>query len=66
MGIVYSRPHPETLLSQNAQRPIPILLKAETIDTTLPADIARRQLSADVSGFLGGINLDSLTRPYRR
>ncbi len=66
MGIVYSRPHPETLLSQNAQRPIPILLKAETIDTTLPPEVARRQLSADVSGFLGGVSLDSLTRPYRR
>ncbi len=66
MGIVYSRPHPETLLSQNAQRPIPILLKAETIDTTLPADIARRKLSGDVSAFLGGVSLDSLTRPYRR
>ena len=66
MGLVYSRPHPETLLSQNAQRPIPILLKAETIDTTLPADVARRQLSADVSGFLAGVSLDSLTRPYRR
>jgi len=66
MGIVYSRPHPETLLSQNAERPIPILLKAETIDTTLPADVARQQLNADLTSFLAGIDLDSLTRPYRR
>lgn len=66
IGIVYSRPHPESLLSQNAERPIPILLKAETIDTTLPADVARRQLSSDLTLFLGGVSLNSLTRPYRR
>jgi exosortase J len=66
IGFVYSRPHPETLLSQSAQRPIPILLKAETIDTTLPPDVARRQLSQDVASFLSGISLESLTRPYRR
>ncbi len=65
-GIVYSRPHPETLFSQNPERPIPILLKAETIDTTLPPETARRQLSADLTAFLSGVSLDGLTRPYRR
>jgi len=63
---VYSRPHPETLLSQNAQRPIPILLKVETIDTTVPVDVARRQLSSDLTSFLSAVSLESLTRPYRR
>jgi len=66
IGIVYSRPHPETLLSQNAQRPIPILLKVETIDTTVPVDVARRQLSSDLTSFLSAVSLESLTRPYRR
>jgi len=65
-GFVYSRPHPETLFSQDAQRPIPILLRAETIDTTLPPEVARQQLGADLTSFLSGISLDSLTRPYRR
>jgi exosortase J len=65
-GFVYSKPHPETLFSQDAQRPIPILLKAETVDTTLPPDVARRQLGADVTAFLSGVHLESLTRPYRR
>ncbi len=65
-GFVYSRPHASTLLSQSPQRPIPILLKAETIDTTLPAAVARRQLTADLTSFLGSVSLDSLTRPYRR
>ena len=66
IGFVYSRPHPETLLSQNAQRPIPILLKAETIDTTLPPDVARRQLEQDLAAFLAGVSVDRLTSPYRR
>jgi exosortase J len=65
-GFVWSKPHPETLFSQDPQRPIPILVKAETIDTTLPANAARQQLSADVSAFLAGIDLDALTQPYRR
>jgi exosortase J len=65
-GFVYSRPHAQALLSQSAERPIPILLKAETIDTTLPPDIARRQLSADMTSFLSAVSLNQLTRPYRR
>jgi exosortase J len=65
-GIVYSKPHPETLLSQSPERPIPILLKAETIDTTLPPDVARANLNSDLTAFLSGVSLESLTRPYRR
>jgi exosortase J len=65
-GLVYSRPQASTLLSQNGERPIPILLKVETIDTTLPPDVARQQLSSDLTSFLSGVNLNLLTRPYRR
>ncbi|SNT20855.1 exosortase J [Granulicella rosea] len=65
-GFVYSRPDPKTLLSQEASRPIPILLKVETIDTTLPVDIARKQLNGDLQAFLSAVNLDNLTKPYRR
>ncbi len=66
LGFVYSRPHPEALLRQNAERPIPILLKVETIDTTLSKDAARTQLSGDLGEFLKNIDLDLLTKPYRR
>ena len=65
-GFVYSKPHPGTLLSLSAERPIPILLRAETIDTTLPPVVARQQLGADISAFLSGVSLNELTRPYRR
>jgi exosortase J len=65
-GFVYSQMHAATLLSQNPERPIPILLRAETIDTTLPAETARRELASDLTSFLSAVSLDSLTRPYRR
>ncbi len=65
-GFVWSKPHPERLFSLDAQRPIPILLKTETLDATLPAAIARQQLSANVAAFLAHANLDALTQPYRR
>jgi exosortase J len=66
VGLVYSRMHASTLLSQKPERPIPILLRAETIDTTLPAETARQQLASDLTSFLSAVSLDSLTRPYRR
>jgi exosortase J len=64
-GFVYSKPTSQSLLSQDAQRPIPILLKVETIDTTLPADVARHQMITDLRSFLSFIDLDGLTKPYR-
>jgi exosortase J len=65
-GFVYSRPASQTLFSQDPQRPIPILLKAETIDTTLPAEVARQQMISALRGFLSSVDLDSLTQPYRK
>ena len=64
-GFVYSKPDPQALFTQDPQRPIPILLRAETTDTTLPADVARQQLSHSVADFLASVNLDALTQPYR-
>jgi exosortase J len=64
-GLVYSKPTTQALLSQDPQRPIPILLKAETIDTTLPAELARQQLMTAMRSFLSSADLDGLTQPYR-
>jgi exosortase J len=64
-GLVYSKPTAHALLSQDPQRPIPILIKAETIDTTLPAAIAREQMITAVRSFLASTDLASLTQPYR-
>jgi exosortase J len=64
-GFVYSKPTPQALFSQDPQRPIPILLKVETIDTTLPAELARQQLMTAMRSFLSSADLDGLTQPYR-
>jgi len=64
-GFVYSKPDTQTLFSQDPQRPIPILLRAETIDTTLPAEVARQQMTTAVRSFLASVDLAGLTQPYR-
>ena len=51
LGFVYSRPHPESIFVQNPNRPIPILLRAETLDATTPPDLTRRQLSGAMQGL---------------
>jgi hypothetical protein len=53
------------LFTHDPQRPIPILIKAETIDTTLPPEVARQQMIAAVRAFLASIDVDGLTQPYR-
>jgi len=65
-GFVYSKPTANTLFTQDPQRPIPILIKAETIDTTLPPEVARQQMIAAVRTFVASVDLDGLTQPYRR
>ncbi len=65
LGFVYSRPSASALL-RDPHRPIPVMLRAETADTALPADLARQQLTSATRNFLAALNLDDLTRPYRR
>jgi hypothetical protein len=66
MGFIYSRPEPSALISQDPARPIPILIRAEIVDGSLPVDLARQRLSDSVRSFLGSVSLASLTQPYRR
>ena len=66
LGFVYSKTDVSNFWSRNPGRPMPVLLKAETTDTTLPAAEARTRLSTDVASFLSGINVEGLTQPYRR
>jgi exosortase J len=66
IGFIYSKPDAQTLLTLEPQRPIPILLRAETIDTTLPTDLARQQLTTTLRSFVSSVDLDGLTQPYRQ
>ncbi len=65
LGFVYSRPSPASLFLHDPGRPIPVMLRTETRDTAIPADLARQQLTAATETFLTSLNLDDLLRPYR-
>ena len=65
-GFVYSKPDPQAVFSQDPIRPIPILLRAETVETTILPDVARQQMTAAIRVFLASTNLNDLTLPYRR
>jgi exosortase J len=64
-GLIYTHPDPKSLLSDTGQRVIPVLLRAETTNMTLPATVARQQLNQNVRDFLTSVKLDDLTHPYQ-
>jgi exosortase J len=64
-GFIYSRPDTNTLLTQDPTRPIPVLLRTETLDVALSATDARTQLTANLRSFLAGADLSQFTQPYR-
>jgi exosortase J len=64
LGFIFTRLDAESLLTQKPQRPIPVLLRAETIDMELPASAARQQLTTELRDFLAAVRVNDLTRPY--
>lgn len=65
-GLVYSKPDPHVLLSQDPQRPIPILLKAESLDTSMLPEVAQVRLAEEMTNFLKAADFDKLLQPYRQ
>ena len=65
LGFVYSRPDTRTLLTQSPTRPIPVLLRTETLDQGLNAYAARDLLTANLRAFLVSAQLGEFTKPYR-
>jgi exosortase J len=65
MRFIYSRPEPSALISPDPERTIPILVRAEIVESSLPPDLARQRLSDSVRSFLGSVSLASMTQPYR-
>ena len=61
-GFIFSRPEPGTFLSQTPQRSIPILIRAEMVDMTIPADAARTELTSDLRTFLAPVSMNDLTQ----
>jgi len=64
-GFLYSKPDPQSIFMQDPARPIPILLHVETTNTTLPVNVARAQLTADLTRFLASVDFKALTSSYR-
>ena len=65
-GLIYSRPAPAEAFSRDSRRPIPVMLKIETLDTAMPADLARAELTEAMRSFLAGVDLSAMTRGYRQ
>ncbi len=64
-GFVYSRPDTHTLLTQSPTRPIPVLLRTETLNASLAPDAARNEMTQNLRSFLKDADLAVFTRPYR-
>ncbi len=65
-GIIFSLPHAGSLLEQpDEAKPLPVLLRAETIDVAQPKDEARAVLLGELRSFVGDIDLAQLTAEYR-
>ena len=63
--LVTARPEGR-LPMESSLRPVPVLMKVETLDTLLPRDQAEAQLQATLAAFLREANLPAITEPYAR
>ena len=52
-GFIYTHPDPKSLFREDPRRPTRVLLRTEMIDTTMPADVARQQLTQYLRAYLG-------------
>ena len=64
MTLIYARPHRGVPLEADTTRPIPILLKVESLDVLAPENMIQPQLAATLMAFLKGADLLSITAPY--
>jgi exosortase J len=62
--LIYARPHRGVPLQSDTTRPIPIMLKVESLDTMAPVNVMEPQLAATLTQFLKGADLPALTAPY--
>jgi exosortase J len=64
-GLIFSRPDAHHLLTRSTSRPVPVLLRAEIPDATLPTEQARLELIATVRHFISRVDLAEITRRSR-
>jgi exosortase J len=66
LTVIYARPHRQLPLQADTTRPIPVMLKVESLDTMAPVSQIEPQLAATMTEFLKGANLPALTAPYSK
>jgi exosortase J len=64
--LIYARPHRGVPLEADTTRPVPVMLKVESLDVMTPESVIQPQLAATLTTFLKGADLLSLTAPYSR
>lgn len=62
--LVYAHPHREIPMETDRTRPVPVLLKVESLDVVSPASAVEPQLAAALKAFLAQANLVRITAPY--
>ena len=62
--LVYARPHRDLPMSADPTRPVPVLLKVESLDVISPASVIEPQLATALKNFLAQANLVRITAPY--
>ncbi|MDP9052039.1 MAG: exosortase J, partial [Acidobacteriota bacterium] len=64
LGFIYTRPNGTGLMSNRSEKALRILVRAETTDVSVSADVERQQLTKEMGAFLASVKLVELTRPY--
>jgi exosortase J len=64
--VVYARPHRNVPLSADTTRPVPMLLKVETLETLTPDPQVRQELTAVLTDFLKNADLAQISGLYSR
>jgi exosortase J len=62
--LVYARPHRGLPMSADRTRPVPVLLKVESLDALSPTSVIEPQLATALKAFLAEANLVQITVPY--
>ena len=62
--LVYARPHRNLPMSADQTRPVPVLLKVESLDILSPTSVIEPQLATVLKDFLAEANLVQITTPY--
>ena len=62
--LVYAHPHRELPMTVDRTRPVPVLLKIETLDVLSPTSVIEPQLADSFKTFLREANLVQITAPY--